>query len=197
MRRIGTVAVIGMAALIAGFRPAPEPPNPQTGTIEYIEFLEAALAHAQSQLALAEMAEQKSKTPALEAYARRVATQRSALIDQLDAAAKATGVDAQADPGHTPILDTFQPLSGDAFDRAYIAAELEDQQNALDEFQFAAAHLTAPDLKQLATGEVAELQKDMADALIIVRNLPLESEGTSDTSSMGITPGRRQSLTGP
>jgi putative membrane protein len=192
MYRHGSMLIIAAFALVTGFSPAPEPPNPQTGTIEYVEFLEASLAHAQSQLELAELAQQKSKTPALEAYARRVATQRAALIDQLNAAAKASGVDAQADTGHDPIIDTFKPLNGEAFERAYIAAEQEDEQNALDEFQFAADHLTDPDLKQLATDEVAELQRDIADAQSIVRNLPFEDESTSDASSMVISPRRRR-----
>ena len=191
MRVLGSLAVIGAGLVLAGFGAAPEPPNPQTGTVEYVIFLQAALAHAQSQLALAEMAEQKSKYPPLTAYARRVATQRAALIDQLDAAAKATGIDAQADAIHTPIIRTFNPLNGEAFERAYVAAELEDQQNALDEYQFAADHITAPDLKQLADDEVVELQKDITDAQNIVRDLPFESEDKSNPSSMVISPRQR------
>jgi predicted outer membrane protein len=191
MRVLRALTIIGAGLVLAGFDAAPTPPNPQTGTVEYVNFLQAALAHAQSQQALAEMAAQKSKYPPLAAYARRVATQRAALIEQLDAAAKATGTDAQADDTHTPITHTFTPLTGEAFERAYIAAELEDQQNALDEYQFAAAHLTAPDLKQLANDQITELQQDIADALIIVRNLPFDSEDASNPSSMVISPRRR------
>ena len=192
MRGFRALAVIGVGAAVAGFGAAPVPPNPHTGTVEYTNFLEAAIAHAQSQLALAELAEQKSKYAPLEAYARRVATQRAALIDQLDAAAKATGTEPDADDIHTPSIDTFKPLTGEGFERAYIAAELEDQQNALDEYKFAAAHVTAPDLAQLVTDEITELQTDMADALTIVRNLPFDSEATSDTSSMVISPRQRR-----
>lgn len=192
MRLLGSLAVIGAGLILAAFGAAPTPPNPDTAAVEYTNFFQAALAHAQSQRALAEMAQQKSKYAPLEAYARRVAIQRAALIDQLDAAAKATGIEAEPDSTHTPIYDTFKPLNGEEFERAYIAAELEDEQNALDEYQFAAAHITAPDLMQLVNDEIAELQKDMADALTIVRNLPFDNADTSNTSSMVISPRRRQ-----
>jgi predicted outer membrane protein len=188
MRLLGSLAVIGAGLVLAGFGAAPTPPDPQTGTVEYVNFLQAALAHAQSQLALAEMAEQKSKYPPLAAYARRVATQRAALIDQLDAAAKATGTEAVADTIHTPIARTFNPLTGETFERAYVAAELEDQQNALEEYQFAAAHITAPDLNQLMNDEITELQQDIADGISIVRDLPFDPESKTNPSSWVISP---------
>jgi predicted outer membrane protein len=189
MRWFGSVAVIGTGLLVAGFGMAPAPPDPPTAMVEYNGFLEAALAHAQSQLALAQMVEQKSKTAALVAYAKRVAAQRSALVDQLNAAAQATG--AMADFGHTPNLDTFKPLTGEEFERAYIAAELEDEQNALDEYQFASDHITAPELKDLAATQVPQLEQDIADAQIIVRGLPF-GDAEKDTSSMVISPRQRR-----
>jgi predicted outer membrane protein len=188
MRKFGLGAVIGAAVLVSGFSRVPTPPDPPTAAVEYTEFLEAVLAHAQSQLALAEMAQEKSKTAALVAYAKRVAEQRAALIDQLEPAVKEAG--AVADDTHTPILYTFKPLTGEAFERAYIAAELEDEQNALDEFQFASTHAVAPELRQLATEEVPELQQDITDAEDIVRELPFDDQD-KDTSSMIISPRRR------
>jgi predicted outer membrane protein len=192
MHGLKTITVIAAFALTTGLSPAPTPPNPQTGTVEFMDFFEAALAHAQSQLALAELAEQKSKTPSIDAYARRIATQRAALIDQLNAAAKAAGIDTEADSGHAPVTDTFKPLRGEAFDRAYIAAEQEDQENARDEYQFAADHLTDADLQKLATDEVAELQQDITDGRTIAFNLPFSSTESTDASSLVINPRQRQ-----
>jgi putative membrane protein len=163
-----------------------EPAATAQSTLEDEMFLASALAHVDSQLALARMAAQKGKTPSLLAYAKSVADERTGLADRLAAAARQDGVGS--DTGKAPRLDDFTPLKGEAFERAYVAAEIEDQQNNLDSFDFEAAHGTDPALKDLAAAELPRLKQDLAQAAAIVKDLPFGKSGANAESGMESPP---------
>jgi putative membrane protein len=189
MRFASTGAALGAALLLAscawfGIAPAQR----RTAALDNDMFVSAALAHAQSELELAQLAEQKAHTPSLVAYARRIADERAPLHDRLAAAAKADG--AAGDGNHTPDIASFRPLEGEAFERAYVASQIEDQQNNVDFFDFEARTGSDPDLKTLAASALPQLQQDLADALTIVNDLPFE-ETTDASQGVVVNPRRR------
>jgi putative membrane protein len=171
MRIVVIGAALGAAlACVGGARAAER--APPTSVLQDDMFLGSALAHTQSELELAQLVETKAHTPSLIAYAKRVAADRAPLRDRLAAAASASGVGG--DTGHTPLASTLEPLQGEAFERAYVASQLEDQQNNLDFFAFEAQTGANAALRQLAAAELPLLQKDLADALAVVQDLPFE-----------------------
>lgn len=166
---------------------------PARSTLEDNMFLAAALARVDSQLDLARMAGEKAKTASLVAYAKGVASERAGLQERLAAAAKADGVGR--DTRKAPRLDDFAPPQGEAFERAYVAAQIEDQQNNLDSFVFEAENGTNPALKSLAAAEVPRLKQDLAAAAAIVKDLPFEAESNTANLANPAT-GRTNPLSG-
>jgi putative membrane protein len=175
--------VAGSAALVAALvlGGCVDRNTEQTATLEDQIFVSAALAHAQSELALAQMAERKAHTPSVVAYAKRVEQHSAPLSQQLAALAHATGT--AADTAHTPNPAQFEQLSGEAFERAYIASQIEDQQNALDDFTFAAAQQNNPALRKLASDAVPHYRQDLADAIDVVYDIPFEPVAAQDTGA--------------
>ncbi|HXQ51239.1 MAG TPA: DUF4142 domain-containing protein [Stellaceae bacterium] len=171
MRILVIGATLGAALVTAGWVKTGNT-APPTSVLQDDMFLGAALARTQSQLELAQMAAAKAHTASLVAYAKRVASERAPLWDKLAEAARASGVGS--DTNHVAPLDALKPLDGEAFERAYVASQLEDQQNNLDFFAFEAQNGGSADLRQLAADELPRLQQDLADARGIVKNLPFE-----------------------
>jgi predicted outer membrane protein len=189
MRLASTGAALGAALLLASCAWfAVEPEQRRTAALENDMFIAAALAHAQSELELAQLAQQKAHTPSLVAYARRIADERASLHDRLAAAAKADG--AAGDGNHTPDIAAFRPLEGEAFERAYVGSQIEDQQNNLDFFDFEAKNGSNAELKDLAASTLPQLQQDLADALNIVKDLPFE-QTTDASQGVVVSPRRR------
>jgi predicted outer membrane protein len=183
--RIRTLgATVGAALIVAscGAREMSEASR-RSATIENDIVLSSALAHAQSELELAQLAEQKAHTGSIVTYARRIAGERAPLVDQLAAAAKADG--ASADRNHTPNADLFKPLQGEAFERAYVASQIEDQQNAVDFFDFASQTSADASVKQLAAAALPPFRQDLADALGVVKDIPFEQTATDEGQGAG------------
>jgi putative membrane protein len=144
-------------------------------TVEDGMFLAAALAHTDSQLALAHMAEEKAKTPAIVAYAKRIEDERTGLDQRLAAAAKEHGVGPSTNSA--PRIENFQPLEGVAFERAYVAAEIEDERNDLDFFVFESENGGDSALKKMAAAEIPQLKQDLATADGLAKEIPFEPAG--------------------
>ena len=189
MRSFSLGAALGAALVVAscgGREIAPE--SRSAAAVESDMILASALAHAQSQLELSQLAQQKARTPAIAAYAQRIAAERPPLLAQLAAVAQPRGV--TADSNHTPSIDFFKSLAGEAFERAYVATEIEDQQNAIDVLDYAAHRDGDPGLKTLAAAALPQLRQDLVNAIGAVKNIPFE---TSTDSSEGVivSPRRR------
>lgn len=159
-----------------------------TAALEDQIFVSVALAHVQSQFAMAQLAELKAHTPAIVAYAQRVAAHSQPLSDQLAALARTSGT--AGDMAHTPDAARFADLSGEAFERAYIASQIEDQQNALDDFAFAAGRHSNPALQKLAADAVPNFKQDLADAIEVVYDIPFQTQAEQDMGAGAV--GRRR-----
>lgn len=176
-------AALALAACHGVDRPAPTA-APRASSIEDDMFVASALAHVESQRDLARMTVTKAQTRALADYAKSVAAERDGLARRLAAAAEKQGVGV--DSNTAPHTQDFAPLKGLAYERAYVAAEIEDQRNNLDAFRFEAANGRDPGLKSLAAAELPRLEQDLAGVEATVRDLPLGQ--ASDTGTLN-TPG--------
>lgn len=189
MRLVSIGAALGAAlVLVSCGRFAIRQDERRTAALDDDMFLAAAIAHSQSELELAQFARQKAHTPELVAYARRIADERASLSDSLAAAAKTSG--AKGDANHTPNIDLFKPLEGEAFERAYVASQIEDQQNNLDFFVFEAQSSASSSLRTLAASALPQLQQDLADAQNVVKDLPFE-EQTDASEGIMVNPRQR------
>ncbi len=150
----------------------------ETAALEDQIFLSAALAHAQSQLALSQLAEQKAHTPSVVALAQRIAAESAPLDDELVPLAEARGI--AADTASTPDTAQIASLSGEAFERAYVAAQIQDQQNALDDFTFAAQRSHDPALQKIAADAAPNFKQNLASAIEAVYDIPFEAEAEQD-----------------
>lgn len=167
--------VLVVCALLAiGLAACADRRHGDTAALEDQMFLSTALAHAQSEYELAQLATTKAHTPSVVAYAKRVSGERAPLSDQLAAMAHAAGL--SADTEHTPDPARFADLSGEAFERAYIASQIEDQQNAIEDFSFAAKRPHDPALEKIAADALPQLKADYADAIEVVYDIPFETE---------------------
>ncbi|MGH7091240.1 MAG: DUF4142 domain-containing protein [Stellaceae bacterium] len=177
-------ALLALAGCQAFDRPAPEAARAGAGALEDDMFLGAALAHVQSQRDLARMTVAKAQSPALLTYAKSVASEREGLAQRLADAAERQGVGA--DGNAVPHAQDFAHLTGLAFERAYVAAQIEDQRNTLDDFRFEAANGRDGGLKSLAAAELPRLEQDLAGVEAAVKTLPLGQASDTDTLA---TPG--------
>ncbi|HUK60779.1 MAG TPA: DUF4142 domain-containing protein [Stellaceae bacterium] len=175
MRLVGLGAALAAALLIQG---CAEEHTGDRGALEDQIFVSSALAHAQSQLALSELAEKKARTPAVVALAQRIAAHSAPLGDQLAEFARTSGT--APDTARTPDAAQLAALSGEAFERAYIASQIQDQQNALDDFTFAAERDNNPALQKIAADALPNFKQDLADALETVYDIPFETGGEQD-----------------
>jgi predicted outer membrane protein len=185
MQARSLAAMLGAVLIVASCSRAGDG---RSATLENDIFLSTALAHAQSELELAQMARQKAHTRSVVAYAQRISGERAPQVDQLSAAAKAAGV--SADTNHSPNTAAYKPLEGEAFERAYVAAQIEDQQNAIDIYDFASQNSNDANLRKLAVDALPQLRQDLADAIGVVKDIPFES--TSDSSQGVIVAPRRR-----
>jgi putative membrane protein len=187
MRLLSWGATLAVSLLCAG---CADPAGTATTALEDNIFLSGALAHTQSELELAQMAEQKARTPAVVAYAKSVAEHRVPLRDKLAALAQASNV--PADTQNVPDIAQFRVLSGEAFERAYIASQIEDQQNAIDEFAFQAGRKDNQALQQLASASLPQLQADLKTAIQVVYQIPLRAETEAEPDMGAGLVGRRR-----
>lgn len=98
------------------------------------DFICRATVENLAEASFGRMAEERSADPAVKAFARRMIEDHASLdrqlqllADQLQDVVPPGGLDA----AHIGIRDALAPLEGEAFDRAYVASEVEDHRSAI------------------------------------------------------------------
>lgn len=89
-------------------------------------FLAQALAAAQAERDLALLADQRANASGVHQFARQLSQQQAALVQQLKPLIEQQGLQLPGDPSARAqdLAGRLQGLSGPAFDRAYMAAEI-------------------------------------------------------------------------
>ena len=136
------------------------------------QFLQYAAHDNQGEIRICLTAEKKAQDPAVKAFARLMVNDHVQVESELAAAVDGNGASLPDDIGEDSrkTLSRLEPLEGAAFDRAFIAAQIEDhghdiqrftqeQQDAKDQAVQHFAALTIPVLQQhLALAKAVQAQ---------------------------------------
>ena len=170
MRRV--VAPFLIIAALAGPAPAQSPNVPQGLSQDDRNFLDFAAQDNQAEIDLCLLAQRKATSPAVKAFARlmvhdHVAVEsRLAVLADAERVSVANGIDKEAQERQSRL----QALEGDAFDRAFMQAQIEDHAHDLDQFRAQAA-TTNPGVARFAAESVAMLVQHHELALMIAAAL--------------------------
>ena len=115
-------------------------------------FLTRAAAAGSAEVALGQLALQKSNTPQTKQLAQHIVSDHTKANEQLVTLArqKQITVAPEPDAAAKQEMDKLQKLDGDAFDRAYAQAMVKDHQQAVALFTKASTGADDKDVKQFA-----------------------------------------------
>jgi putative membrane protein len=176
-----TVAVIAPAALIAQVDPdqqtnpmRSEPDSTSIPGVSHEEmqekiFLQKAAEGGTAEVQLGKLAVEKASSADVKAFGQKMVDDHTQLNNEMSPIAESKGVAlprkmSKADQAEYDKLGT---LSGEAFDKEYIAYMVKDHHTDLREFRMAAANTSDPDLK-VALDKAAKVIREhmvMADKL--------------------------------
>lgn len=129
-------------------------------------FLREAAAGSLAEIELGTLAEQRGGSAAVKAFGRRMVEDHSKANAQLTALASQEGVTLPVtlSARHQALRDQLVKLSGVEFDRAYMAAMVEDHDHDVAAFRRAAESVPDPDVKAFATNMLPTLEAHRAEA---------------------------------
>lgn len=125
-------------------------------------FVKAAGASDLFEIRSAKVALQKAKDAKVRDFAQMMITDHTKTTDAVKAAAKKAGLNPappQLTADQQQKLDQLQPLTGQAFDQAYVAQQMPAHQQALAMLQNYAQNGDQPALKQAAQQAIPIVQK--------------------------------------
>ena len=128
--------------------------NPDTA------FANKACVGGMAEVAIGKLALTKTSSPKIKDFATMMITDHGKANDELMAIAKAKGITlpATVDAEHQKKLDDLTKLTGNDFDKAYVAAMLGGHKKVLALLQHEAADGKDPELKAFATKTVPVVQ---------------------------------------
>ena len=112
------------------------------------------------------LAAQKARRPAVKTYAAQLGDAYGKNMSQMQTTVSAKGVSmgSTMDPARASDLAKLQGLSGAAFDRAYLSAEVAALRQSVSAYQAEIASGTDADLKALAQTNLPTVQRQLARA---------------------------------
>ena len=151
-------------------------------------------AHSDSfEIKSSQLALQKSSNPEVKQYAQKMIDEHTQSTNQLKQIAAQTGMTLPSDPGsfNQAVLDQLTPLTGSAFDRAYLEAQANGHMQAVALFRTEMGRGQETALKQFATQLLPTIEQhySMASQLTGQRNalgLPGTTMPSSSMPSMSL-----------
>lgn len=133
------------------------------------EFMTEAAIGGMAEAELGKIASTKAQNADVKKFGQMMVSDHTKANDELKALATKKGVTlpTELDAKHKATMTELQGLSGAAFDKAYIAAQLADHEKTVKLFQAQSQSGTDADLKALATKTLPTLQAHLE----MVRNL--------------------------
>jgi putative membrane protein len=126
-------------------------------------FIGQALTGSVMEVRLGKLAQSKASNPAVKTFADRMVTDHTAMQNQWGTLAGknglATGVTLNQSQEQS--LNQLEGLSGQAFDRAYMSAMVQDHQQDLDLFRREGKTADSPEVRQLATTGATTIQQHL------------------------------------
>ena len=159
-------AIIGSPQAQTPPRPTPDTPPPAADTVRPAAqahgehgaagadaaFVKKAADGGMAEVAMAKLAQEKAESADVKAFAAKLEKDHTAANDELKQIASGKQITLPTAPSkmHQALHDKLAKLSGAAFDKAYVAAMLEDHQKDVKEFAREASTGTDTDVKAFA-----------------------------------------------
>ena len=123
-------------------------------------FMKKAADGGMAEVELAKLAQQKAESAEVKSYAERLEKDHTQANTELKALASQKNVTLPAEPSkpHMAMHDKLSKLSGAAFDKAYVAAMLDDHQKDVRAFQTVANGSGDADVKAFAAKTLPTLK---------------------------------------
>ena len=115
-----------------------------------VAFVKKAAAGGMMEVAVAKLAQEKAEHADVKAFAATLEKDHSAANAELKELASGKKIVLAEAAGHGPVHAKLEKLSGAAFDRAFIAAMVDDHQKDVKAFEKAAAGAGDSDIKAFA-----------------------------------------------
>jgi putative membrane protein len=165
-------------------------------------FIREAAKGNQSEVALAEVAQQNAQNAEVKQFAQQMKEDHTAANQKLQPIADAHGIQiSQAnDAKEQKKLEKMRQLSGAEFDKEYMTDMLKDHVKDISKFEVAASQLRDADVKQYASDTLPTLREHLRHAEQVARSAGVESSTISSIvghqNSMGGSMDNQESTSG-
>jgi putative membrane protein len=156
MRNKALVFLLGVAA--AGIAIHADNLAPADST-----FVRKAAEGGMAEIKLGQLAKEKGSNPAVKNFGDRMVRDHSKAGDQLKMIASKKGVTLRdsMNARDKALYDRLSRLSGEAFDKAYMQAMIEDHQQDVSDFRQESQSAKDPDVRQFASTALPTLQEHL------------------------------------
>ena len=162
MRSLMASAAGGMVmALSAGLHPLQA-----QGSQTEQQFVNQVAAENLMEVRLGQAAQQRATNPSVKQFAQRMVIDHTSMQKQWMAAAKKNGIDFKAEMSarHLQQAEQLRPLTGAAFDRAYMTLMVQNHQENVSTFQTQRNAAHTADIRQLVDVALPTLQEHLSTA---------------------------------
>jgi putative membrane protein len=148
------------------------------------QFLKEAADGGMAEVELGQLAADKASSPEVKQFGERMVKDHSQANDQLKQLASQKGVTLPSSPSKKMQAkkDKLSKLSGDAFDRAYMADMVKDHKKDVAEFQRESTSGQDPDVKQFASQTLPTLKDHLKEAQSVTPKLTSSNKPDSNSN---------------
>ena len=124
------------------------------------KFAMEAAGGGMAEVKLGELAQEKGSSQFVKDFGKKMVDDHSKANDDLKSIAAKNNITLPSDmpPKHQALYDQLSKLSGDEFDKAYLAAMLKDHKKDVAAFQKESTNGKNPDLKEFASKTLPVIQ---------------------------------------
>jgi putative membrane protein len=159
--------------------------GPGTTQMSDQHFMKEAADGGMAEVELGQMASDKATNPDVKEFAQRMVKDHSQANDQLKQIAMQKGVTLPTSPSakNEATKNKLSKMSGDAFDKAYMADMLKDHKTDIAAFQKESSSGKDPDVKQFASQTLPTLQDHLKQAQMVAPKLNGSSKSMSSSNN--------------
>lgn len=182
-----TVLCLALPSLaVAGQNPTTPAPSPTTQSETAMkssanDFIEDAVRGGMAEVELGQLASQKATNQKVKSFGAQMVTDHSNANDQLKTLASSKRVTIPTDMSaeQKSKRDELNGLSGEAFDKAYVDAMVEDHRKDVDEFKKQATSNEDADVRAFAKKTLPTLQQHLR----LIERIQKDMSGSKRSSS--------------
>ncbi len=147
------------------------------------KFVMDAAKGGMAEVEMGKMAADKATNPDVKQFGQKMVDDHSKANDELKQVASAKGITlpSAVDPAQKAAMDKMAKLSGDAFDKAYVADMVKDHKKDVAEFQKEANGGKDPEVKAFASKTLPTLQEHLK----MIQELNAKVAGKTARSTSG------------